>query len=393
MKKKKSRLKSKSTIKPMVIGGLFLLGLLLYFIRSLFAPQPLPISINQVGVTDGVVDLTLTPATNTVEPGGELVLILTAKPGSYKVGDITVELNYDPAKVGTPVLTQGTYLTDKMGTPKVENGRIYFEFVASVSGGLATGDGVVATIKLFPQGSGTTTLTFTDNTEVVVVDPTTNTTIASNMLKSATGATITIGSAASSEPSTAPSTPANPQKPAKPTGLKSNCYDGGKKITLRWDAVSGASSYKLRLDQKDGNNDKSTDDITKTDYDYDILPDQKYSWWVHTTRDGVDSDEARVDEVICAKTTASITPSSTPAPTITPKPTVKPTITPTPKVTPRPSSKTSLTTPAPNLGSLNDVFDGGIPSPTPPPTTSPNFLTRIFLGWQAIIQKINEIFK
>jgi hypothetical protein len=361
-----------------------------------------PIDINQVGVTSGVVDLTLTPATSQVEPGGELILTLTANPGTYQVGDITVELTYDQTKVGTPILTQGSYLADKMGTPSVAGGKINFEYVAPTSG-LATGSGTVATIKLFPQGSGSTAIAFTDKTEVVVVDPATNSTVPSNMLKSAGSATITIGTAAASA---SPST--TPARPAKPTGLRHNCFDGGNKITLRWDAVSGVDSYKLRLDQKDGTGDKSIDGLKVTEGETAIIPDQKYSWWVHSSKDGVDSEEAKIDEIICAKSATSTTTVSTPSPTPTPTPksTVKPTI----KTTPKPSVKSSAK-PSPStastitasiipiesprsIGSLNDIFkDADALETTTKSTTKPGFFQMLGIGWQAIFQQLAQLFK
>jgi len=421
MKKKIIKRQTKKTqSKQLIFVGIIIvitLGVLSYLKNLYSSPFYAPLDINQVGVSNGVVDLTLTPSTNQVEAGGELVLTLSISPGSYKVGDVTVELTYDESKVGTPVLTQGSYLTDKMGTPTVAGGKINFEYVAPTSG-LSSGNGTIATIKLFPTGSGTTTLAFTDKTEVVVVDPATGSTIASNMLKSATGATLTIGTtAASAEPSTpasaepsstasvAPSIAASvapsatTQKPNKPTGLRHNCYDGGNKVTLRWDAVAGADSYKLRLDQKDGTGDKSVDGIKVTEGDTAIIPDQKYAWWVHSSKDGIDSEEARIDEIVCVKTTTT-TPTPTPTNTPTPKPTLKPSTKPTttPKASLKPSSSpvtSMISIPSPTtIGSLNDIFaDQDQLNSSPEPTSKPGFLKMIALGWQAILEKIVEIFE
>lgn len=389
MKKKVIRRQTKKNhTKQFIYVGIAVvitLGVLSYIKNIYSNPSYAPIGINQVGVSSGVVDLSLTPTSSQVEPGGELLLTLSINPGNYKVGDVTVELTYDESKVGTPVLTQGSYLTDKIGTPTVAGGKISFEYVAPTSG-LATGNGTIATIKIFPVGTGTTTLAFTESTEVVVVDPATNTTIASNMLKSASNATITIGTTNT--------------KPNKPTGLRHNCFDGGNKVTLRWDAVSDADSYKLRMDQKDGTNDKSIDGIKVTEGETTIIPDQKYSWWVHATRNGVDSEEAKIDEIVCAKTsTSTTTPTATPKPTI--KPTVKPSVKPTatPKTSLKPSS-TPITSiiplPSPTaMGSLNDIFSDKdtLVDTSTKSTSKPGFFKMLALGWQAIFEHLVELFQ
>lgn len=214
-------MKKQKKVSRYPIFGLFLIAIIALLIYTKYNFSPIrygaPVGINQVGVEGGKVDLVLSPANTTVEPGGELVLTLTALPGEYEVGDITVELTYDESKVGTPIVTQGSYLTDKFGTPSVSGGKIFFEFIAPTSG-LATGNGIVATIKLFPKGSGDTSLTFTDKTEVVVVDPATGSTIASNMLRSATGSVITIQSVqASQAASSAPSSTPTPSPTLAPT--------------------------------------------------------------------------------------------------------------------------------------------------------------------------------
>lgn len=422
MKKKTKSQTKKTRSHQLVYLGItifIVLGIFSYLKNSYSNSTFAPIGINEVGVSSGVVDLTLTPTTSQVEPGGELLLTLSISPGTYKVGDVTVELTYDESKVGTPILTQGSYLRDTMGTSSVAGGKINFEYIAPTSG-LSTGDGTIATIKIFPTGSGTTSLDFTQNTEVVVVDPATGSTIASNMLKSATGATITVGSTAaasvdpstiaSAEPSTAasadPSTAAsaNPQKPSKPTGLRHNCFDGGNKVTLRWDAVSGVDSYKLRLDQKDGSNDKSIDGLKVTEGETSIIPDQKYAWWVHATKNGVDSEAAKIDEIVCAKTTVSTGSTATPTP-VPAKSTVKPTSkattkpTSTPKVSALPSSTTSTTTiiaiPSPSItGSLNDIFadTDDVANTSLETSSKPGFFKMIALGWQAIIEQIVHLF-
>ena len=376
---------------PLIILSLITLGVMAWYSK----PTSAPLKINLVGGSDGNIELSLTPATKTITPNTKVDLALTANvTGTAKLDGIDAELTYSGV-CGTPIVTQGTFLANSLSDAKVESGSIKFSYSKPTNVAEIIGSGPVATISLTPTLVGDCTFAFTENTLAVSTDKVTND------LKSATGSTVTIAAAeASVSPSvTASASPSTtPEKPAKPTGLRSNCLGGGDKITLRWDSVSGADSYKLRLDQKDGTNDKSVDGLTKTDSEQTIIPDQKYSWWVHATKSGVDSEEAKVDEVICAKATTAST--ATPTPTPTPKPTVKPTVKPTstPKATIKPSSTPTtsiipIASPA-SFGSLNDIFtDKNVMTDAPKSTTKPSFFAQIALGWQAIFTQLALLFK
>jgi hypothetical protein len=374
---------------PLIILGLITLGVMAWYSK----PSPTPLQINVVGESDGNIELSLTPATKTVTPNTKVDLTLTANvTGTAKLDGIDAELTYSGV-CGTPVVTQGTFLANSLSAAKVESGSIKFSYSKPTNVAEIIGSGPVATISLTPTLVGECTFAFTENTLVASIDKVTND------LKSATGSTITIAAAeASATASASPST--TPEKPAKPTGLRSNCFDGGNKITLRWDSVSGADSYKLRLDQKDGTGDKSVDGLTKTESEQSIIPDQKYSWWVHASKSGVDSEEAKINEVVCAKTTTTSTATPTPTPTSTPKTTVKPTVKPTatPKATVKASSSPTtsiipIASPA-SFGSLNDIFtDKDAVTDAPKSTAKPSFFAQISLGWQAIFTQLALLFK
>lgn len=386
------------------LAGLLVLGTVIYIL----IPKPQKSDIFVVGTDTGTVTLSLTPTTLNITPNTESTITLSIDAGTSHATTAQVEIDYDASKLGTPTITQGDYFSLVLSPVSVDNSKIKFTYsIAEINvDGAKTGSGTLATIKIKPTVVGTSTLTFTEGTLISTTESQTNS------LKSVVNAAITVSenttnpsTPASADPSTPasadPSSPSTPQKPAKPTGLRSNCFDGGNKITLRWDAVSGVTSYKVRMDLKDGSPDISVDNITKTEYEAGIKPDGKYSWWVHSVKDGIDSEEAKVGEVVCPKPVSTPTPTPTPTPTATPKPTIKPTPKPTIKPTPTPKVSVSTPTPKPNIqitnpsplavGSLNDIF-GEDPNKTPSPTYKPNILEKISLGWQAIFLKLAEIF-
>lgn len=401
MKKKPIRRSSHQKKHPL-IGVLTTLSVIILGVIIWYTiPKQSNLSINQIIEETGKVELRLDPDTRTISPNTELSLNLQASTEASKIIGNQIEITYSPG-CGTPTVVQGSHFTNTLASPKIENGKINFTYVAPPESGGITGHAIsIATIKIKPNSVGICDLNFTENNLVTIADST------RNEVRSLTNSRITIAVAnpsdsASSIPSAIPST--TPQKPNKPTGLRSNCFDNGTKITLRWDAVSGATSYKVRLDQKDGAADKSTDNLTKTEHNYDLIPDQKYSWWVHATRNGVDSEEARIAEVVCAKSNTS-SPTPSPSPKSTPKPTLKPTPKPTPKPTTKASTAPSATppqlSPLPSTianssvtsGSLNDIFRDIEEVKDQPQTVSDlNLFQKIARGWQAIINALSNIF-
>lgn len=375
----------KSLVKtPLLILGAITLGVIAWYSW----PRPVKVDINMVGDVAGSVTLALTPPAVALTPNTESTLTLTIDTTTSHVTGATIEIIYEPTKIGTPVVTLGDFLPNVLAPVKMENGRLSFTLAAPPDSGGIIGSGTLAKIKIKPPIAGTSSLTFGEMNGVFALGN------QSNQIKLASDTTITV---------------TNPVvKPNKPTGLRSNCFDGGKKITYRWDAVTGVDSYKLRTDQKDGGNDKSIDNITKTEYELDIIPNQKYSWWVHSTKNNVDSEEAKIDSVLCEVTLATPTPTPTPKPT--PKPTIKPktkgdvvpTDTPIPKPTATPKvTATPIATASPSLkpnaagGSLNDIFKDTdeVKAGSSKSETKPGFFQMIALGWKSILDSLANMFK
>ncbi len=406
-------------------------------------------TINQVGVAEGRVNLTLSPASITMSPNSEQILTLSIDAGADYATLAQIELNYDPAKIGTPIVTQGDFLTSSIGSTKVQNGKITFTFITALpeNGEQAgkKGSGTLATIKITPPIDGESSITFGDNSLVIITDATSLTSISSNMLKSANNATIKVGSgnaaveSANPSPSLSPDPSASPiaspvqspspspaaspaddsnanntnedsaSKPSAPTNLKYNCYDSGNKITLRWDTVTGITNYELSLDQITGDQ-----DVTKTvsgrEIDLSVTPNTKYNWSVVSVNGGIKSDKSSISDISCSGSNSSNNnPSPSPSLVAAASPTIKPTAKPnaitkavqslikpkSPSPTPAPTISSTneyiALNPTPTPGSLADVFKS--PTPTPSPRSDvakPSFFAKIFLGWQALFFRLVE---
>ncbi len=397
---KKFASKIKSRKSNYFVTSLLAIGIISIFTALYYLiPKKQSTEIFVVGSESGTVDLTITPSTVQTLPNVVSTFTISIDAGLSHATSAEVEIDYDSDKIGIPIITKGDYFPVVVTEATTDNNKIKFTFsTEDATDSAKTGAGILATIKINPTVVGTSTLSFTENTQISTTESQTNS------LKTVTNAAVTITSASadpSAPASTAPTSSPAPQKPAKPTGLRSNCYDGGTKITLRWDSVAGASSYKVRMDQKDGNSDISVDNITKNEYEAGIKPDQKYSWWVHSSKNGVDSEEAKINEVVCAKPASS----PTPTPTATPKAAMKATAKATPKPTSTPKSNATTTpkpfsintnsvTPSPSaIGSLNDIFGEKPEEDVSNSSIETGLFAKIALGWQAIFLKLVELFK
>jgi hypothetical protein len=166
-----------------------------------------PAGINEVSYSQGQVTLTLSPVTLTTNPGQEQTLTLMMNTGSAKVTAVKGELTYDTARMGTPTLSQGTFLTERLKDSSVGSGRISFVYAAPPDSGGKSGSGTLATIKIKPTVSGDTKIAITSSTEVAALG------YPANVLKSGTDASIQVTTpAASSSPaaSTSPHASASP---------------------------------------------------------------------------------------------------------------------------------------------------------------------------------------
>lgn len=365
---------------PLIILATITFGVMVWY--SLPAKQPT--AINLVGESSGTVTFSFDPSSLTLKPGQESTLTLNIDTTTSHVTGAQIDLMYDKSKLGTPVVTLGNFLPNTLSQVKVDDKTISFVVAAPPDSGGKIGHGPLAIIKIKPPKEGVSTLQFSEMNAAFGIGS------QSNLLKEARDLEIKVVA---------------PAKPSKPTGLRSNCFAGGKKITLRWDSVTDVTSYKVRLNQIDGNDDKSFDNIGDTDHEFDLIPGQKYSWWVHSTKDGLDSDEARIEEVICQAelSTPTPTPSPTPKPTVKPtlKPTVKPAASKKPSESPRasltPSSTPSTLSTAPQVapGSLNDIFKdkAEVAGTGKESAAKPGLFKQISLGWQSLLNALANLFK
>ncbi|TXH02012.1 MAG: hypothetical protein E6P95_00785 [Candidatus Moraniibacteriota bacterium] len=439
-----------------ILAGIFLFQLY----RSLSSP----LKIAEVANNSGTVNLSLNPADNSLALNEETLVTLTydVLPGDG-MSSVKAEISFDPTVIAVSNIVISDKFPTQLASKKVTNDKITFtygvgapeepDFVST----LVTGQGTLATFKAkaLKAGSSTfaitaSTLTLTknggnnnslreiSNTTITVADPSaspsTNPSTAPSANPSATQST-TPSTAPSTTPSTSPSTTPSTtpsvapsqspdasipaaQKPAAPSNLVYNCYDGGKRITLRWNAVSNASSYEVKFDQKDGSDDQ-TKTATRAEIDLDIKNNTTYDWQVVSIKNGVKSDASSVGDIKCSGDVAqaatptptpstALTPTPTPAPTKTPitqqianifkpkspspTPTPKPTLTPTDYAAPNQNSAMLISpTPTPTPGSLSDIFA----TPSESPIASANsknesLISKIFLGWQALFIRLIE---
>jgi hypothetical protein len=163
-------------------------------------------------------------------------------------------------------------------------------------------------------------------------------------------------------------------KPQSPQNPRITCNPDGKSVRLQWDGVTDVDSYKVRLDDKNG---KVTnfDNLKDPQYIATIVPEKLYSFWTHSSKNGLDSNQSTTIDFTCKAT-------STPTPT--PKPTVKPTATPT--IKPSPSPKPAVTIAPSPSSTQTSVNDLGLITPTPTPSTQPAISTNPvsrFFRWLA----------
>lgn len=450
------RASSKPNSKVAVFVVIILVVLSGYYVyRSLIALAPQPIQVAEIKNASGTVNLTISSDNLSLAPDQEATITVKYDSPTNKLTVVNGEISYDPA-----VLTPSNFLKAE-GFPTefvaatATNGKIKFTYgVAVAANSGLTGQGNVMTFKVRSKAVGSTTLSLTDATEVLTtgsdnnaLKEITNTTITvadpSATASPSTAASTAASSSPSSNPSTNPSATASPstepstnpssnpsttpstnpstspdptepaaQKPQSPTNLKYNCYSGGKRITLRWDSVSGVSNYEVVFNQKDGD-DKQTKTTTRPEIDLDVRANTTYTWQVVSIKNGVKSDPSTVADIKCSgdvaqsESTPTPTPTPTPAATPTPAPTKKPITqqianifkpkspspTPTPSTTSTPVPLASFipSSPISSPGSLADIF--ATPSTEPEVAAkqdNTSFIAKIFLGWQALFIRLVE---
>ena len=213
----KKRKKKPSRNYKSILIGLLSLGAIAYYAIS-HLPQATPIGINEVAVSPSTVTLFL-PTTISATPGVDASADIMINTGGAKVTAVQVELTYDVAKLSTPTIVQGDFLTDKLGAPTIKDGLISFDYVVPLQSEGKGGEGKLATLK-FKAKSSDSQLSFTGKTMVAAQG--TN----SNVLSSATGSNIVLSSTINDQPSTISTTPpALSTTNSNPTYLPENDYD------------------------------------------------------------------------------------------------------------------------------------------------------------------------
>lgn len=435
---------------------------------NLFRPQPLQIAeIN----SSGSVILSLDPASLHLTPNSTTTVTLNYNSPTDPLSAVQVELSYDPALLLPSDIIVDPAFPTSIIAPTIDNGKINFVVGIPLQGSTGLiGSGKVASFTLKALGVGTSSLAFTTNSIAttinqnqnmlktinnIVVDiaNTTNPTSsispsstpspsvctqAAGSCYNATGACVhytngcerselcqspirycNSGGKRSPSPSVSPSpssshvspspssSTSSVSKPPAPTNLVYNCYNEGRRITLRWNSVNGADSYLVKLGDQSSS-------PTRNETDLDITPNTSYIWTVTALDNGVSSDTSRVDNIKCSggsstsvATTPSPTPTSTPTPTPTPAPTKKsfsqtvsnifkpkspsPTPSPSLKSSPVPLASFLPSSPISSPGSLADIFA----SPSTEPKSSDvsdntSFIAKIFIGWRALFIKLVE---
>jgi len=445
----KKRVVTKKTKKPypipqslvIALVALVVAGGALYSVRTKHTITP--VQIAEITNTNGSVNLSLLAAKTNLAPQEETTITLKFDAPTTPINVASVDISYNPDLLTISNVTKGEKFVTELVPASTSNGKITFTYGVAVAANAGqTGQGTIATFTVKAKTVGAANLTFNDSTQVLVSGASTN------ALREITNTTLTIAdpnastttspstNASSSSPSTSPSlepsvspsttpstdpstTPSTSpstsptsspvvNKPASPTNLRYNCYSNGTRITLRWDEVTGATSYSLTLDQKDGDNDQTTTS-TRAEKDLDIKSNTTYIWKVAASKDSVSGDSATVADIKCTGNNASATPTPSPTPTPTPTPTPAPTKkslsqtvsnifkpkspspSPSLKSSPVPLASFVPSSPISSPGSLADIFAS--PSSEPSPnnrTDNTSFISKIFIGWQALFIKLVE---
>jgi hypothetical protein len=150
----------------------------------------------------------------------------------------------------------------------------------------ATDDGL-------PYGALTYTWSVISGTGVVFASPSSNRTQASFSVAGTYTLRVTVSDGQlSSTADVVVTVNAGKQSLAAPTGLTAQCGSNVKTFTVRWNAVAGATSYNVRVDDLANNVngqwytdgvDYSLDGYTQTSFTGSVIPGQAYTWLVQAT--------------------------------------------------------------------------------------------------------------
>jgi hypothetical protein len=182
--KRKIKSRNKTSILAKLMVVFIGIASLVLIIKSLL-PKPASIGINEVSPSSQASVTLSLPPTITTSLNSETSADITIDSGASSVTAVQIELVYDPSTISTPSITQGGFFTQKLTSPKIENGKISFAYAVKIEEKSKSGSGVVATLKFKPLKENAQ-IAFGNGTMVASIDN-----LDTNSLKSATGTTIT----------------------------------------------------------------------------------------------------------------------------------------------------------------------------------------------------------
>lgn len=175
--------KPSHSTRNIALISIFIVALAYFTISSIPKQAPAPIGINEVGVASAATVSLSFPATITSELGAETSADIMIDSGGSELTAVQVELSYDPSGLSPIRVVQGDFLTNKLGQPKIQNGKITFTYTVALGEKGKSGSGKLATI-IFKSLKDNTQITFDKGTMVAAHGK------SSNVLASATGTTI-----------------------------------------------------------------------------------------------------------------------------------------------------------------------------------------------------------
>ncbi len=208
---KKSHRKQPHNLAPQIALIAFIISAIGYYAFSRL-PKPQQIGINEISsVIPKSVKLAFEPAPAT-SLGTQISANLMIDTGGLSVSAVQVELTYDPASLSNMTVSQGDFLSEKLGNPKVAAGKIAFTYVIPLEVKGKSGSGKLATLN-FKQLKPSAQIAFSSNTMVAAIGSN------ENVLSSATGVTLT-NSRESTQPTAPILTDIRPTPSFSPTSVK-----------------------------------------------------------------------------------------------------------------------------------------------------------------------------
>jgi len=187
-----TKTKKKSTSPLKIILTLSVLVVGTWYIFQTYFMTKTPVGINEISPT-GTVSMSLSPANISLNPNQTTTISLLVDSGTSPLAALLIKLNFDSTKLTITNLVKGTWLPVVLRAPTIGAGTITAELGAlNTINSSKVGVGTIFTFDVKSTVPGTHNISFDIpfNEAGVNLEGLSNT----NMLKSATGATITINS-------------------------------------------------------------------------------------------------------------------------------------------------------------------------------------------------------